>query len=530
MPAKICDKRFLLLFLLGTFLSLYAQSQVPLLSSNSKGLPTIYLDFDGEYVDATSWNWAGPIDAKAASVSSVGIEQIFHAVAEDYSIFNVTVTTDPVVYAAAPPQKRIRVIVTSTSDWYGPVAGTAFTGSFTTGDETPCWVFSSLLKNNLKNISEAISHEVGHTFGLEHQSSYSQNCEKTEYYSGIGTGNTGWAPIMGVSYDKALSTWAIGSSADGCSSIQEDIAVILATPNMISLKPDDHGNSYASATNLPTAGNQISSTGLITHKDDIDFFRLQIPVSTQVILQVLPLVAQNNPFGANIDLAMAIYNSSGQLIKRYSPDTDINVSIDTNLNAGSYFVAIEGIGNNFLPDYGSLGNYVLTGSINTSLPIYQLQLLGTEIGYNHVLRWNISADESCTIVVEYSKDGQNFQRISTSSLLTGTYAWPAPIGNSYYRLSVTANETNTIRYSRIISLNRISGSDIRVSSIVRNSVEIESSLPGTYSIRDLSGREIQRGALQAGQNSISAQGMLRGLSVLTIWVRGQQLVYKLFRN
>jgi hypothetical protein len=40
---------------------------------------------------------------------------------------------------------------------------------------------------------------------LQHQSSYSKNCDLIhEYAEGKDAGETGWAPIMGVGYYKTL--------------------------------------------------------------------------------------------------------------------------------------------------------------------------------------------------------------------------------------------------------------------------------------------------------------------------------------
>jgi len=130
--------------------------QVPTLSSYPAAAATIYLDFDGQYVSGTSWNWNGDIDAQPAGFSSDAIKEIFNRVAEDYSIFQLNITTDSVAFLAAPPAQRIRIIITPTSDWYGSAGGVSFVGSFTWGDDTPAWVFNQLLGNNIKYIAEAI--------------------------------------------------------------------------------------------------------------------------------------------------------------------------------------------------------------------------------------------------------------------------------------------------------------------------------------------------------------------------------------
>ncbi len=53
----------------------------------------------------------------------------------------------------------------------------------------------SIGNGNEKYTAEAISHEVGHTLGLSHDGRITPS---EGYYAGHGSGDTGWAPIMGV--------------------------------------------------------------------------------------------------------------------------------------------------------------------------------------------------------------------------------------------------------------------------------------------------------------------------------------------
>src|SRR5688500_15992866 len=117
-------------------------AQVPKLNSFGPSQATVYLDFDGQYVNGSVWNWAGPINALPAALNATQIAEIHGRVAEDYRIFNLNITTDSAVYFAAPIKQRVRIIVTPSYEWYVPAGGVAFVGSFTWGDETPAWVFS----------------------------------------------------------------------------------------------------------------------------------------------------------------------------------------------------------------------------------------------------------------------------------------------------------------------------------------------------------------------------------------------------
>jgi len=194
----------------------------------------IFLDFDGEYVNSPYWigqNAGLPFYATPSGLSSTEIKNIVDSITFDFAQFkNINVTTDSNVYKSASIVRRQRVIITENYEWYcGPTAcagGVAFIESVKWGLDVPCFVFSKALSYRQKNIFEACSHEVGHTLGLYHQSSYSDACVfLTEYNSGFGTGSTSRAPIMGNSYAR-IGYWWIGPNSFGCTNIQNDSLVI----------------------------------------------------------------------------------------------------------------------------------------------------------------------------------------------------------------------------------------------------------------------------------------------------------------
>ncbi len=117
---------------------------------------------------------------------------IWRAVAEDFSPFNVDVTTeDPTLaggkaaleYTDGTDQSwGIRVCIGgSSNDWFGGGAGgVAYLGSFDWNSDTPAFVFSKDLGPDYpKYIWEATSHEVGHTLNLEHDGTATEG-----YYGG----------------------------------------------------------------------------------------------------------------------------------------------------------------------------------------------------------------------------------------------------------------------------------------------------------------------------------------------------------
>lgn len=191
----------------------------------------IFLDFDGHTVINQYWNGGVPFYATPSGLSTVEINNIVDSVRKDFSQFTpIAITTDSNVYKSASIVRRQRVIITENFEFYcGPTAcagGVAYIGSFTWGGDVPCFVFSKALGYRQKNIFEASSHEVGHTLGLYHQSSYSDMCVfLAEYNSGFGTGSTSRAPIMGNSYSRT-GYWWVGPTSLTCTSIQNDSLII----------------------------------------------------------------------------------------------------------------------------------------------------------------------------------------------------------------------------------------------------------------------------------------------------------------
>jgi len=307
----------------------------------------ILLDFDGHVVSGTAWNSSGSFTCAPANLSGENITEVFNRVVNDFSPFNVTVTTSDSVYNAANIWKRTRVIITETYEWYGMAGGTSFIGSFTWGDNTPCFVFSSLLNYEVKKITEAVSHEAGHTMGLLHQELYDVNCTNIANYNpGQGSGENGWAPIMGIGYYQNTTLWHDGPTVYGCTAYQNETALISSAVG--GFKADDYSNTTANAPILTS-----SLQGLINSSADIDFFYLNS--NSQKTISALPYSVGPNNAGANVNLVLKVYDGTGTLISVVDdPET---LGAITTLGPGQYYLCVSTIANQFAGGYGMLGQY-----------------------------------------------------------------------------------------------------------------------------------------------------------------------------
>lgn len=499
------------LMILTFFSTLTTTAQVPVYSSHPSAAAVIFLDFDGHTVSGTSWNYAGPIICNPTALDNSQITTVFNRVAEDYRPFDINVTTDSTKFLAAPATKRMRVLLTTSHSWYGNGAGgVAFVGSFIWGDDTPCFIFTALLNNNVKNIAEAASHEAGHTLGLYHQSTYDANCVKTSDYNyGVGSGEIGWAPIMGVGYYRNLTSWYNGPNSFGCTNYQTDMTII-TTANNIGFRPDDYAGSFAQATNVAFVSNQFNLTGMIGQNNDQDMIRFTQPEFGRFQLSAIPYNVGTGNSGSNLDLQVSLYNNSQTLLNVYNPGTLLSSVIDTILNPGNYYLRIEGRGNIYAPDYSSLGSYAVQGNftLNTTLPLRRLELNGELVNDKHKLSWLIDADEQVVEqVLEVAVDGRNFTKVTEPANAERSYIYrPSVAATAQYRLHVTFDNAHAY-YSNVVTIRKI-GSDPRpklVSNMITaTTINVTSQGVYSYFIYDLNGMTISKGQIKNGFNSITA--------------------------
>lgn len=512
-----------------------AKAQVPLFSSLPSAPAVIFLDFDGHTVEGTAWNYNGPIVCASSGLDNAKITTVYNRVAEDFRPFNINVTTDSTQFLAAPSNKRIRVMLTTTSDWYGSAGGVAFVGSFTWGDDSPCFVFTALLNYNVKNISEATSHETGHTLGLYHQSAYDANCVKTsDYHYGLGAGEIGWAPIMGVGYYQNMTLWSNGPNSFGCNSYQNDLNIITSS-NGISFRTDDHAASFAGATEIPFSSNQFTVNGIIEQNADNDMIKFTQPAFGRFQLNAIPYNVGTGNAGSNLDLQVTVYNSAQNEISVYNPGTLLSSVVDTFLNPGTYYLRIEGRGNIYAPNFASLGSYALQANFTAGnpLPLRRLELQGEIVNDKHRLNWLIDADEAVTgQVLEVSSDGGPFSPVSEPSPYLRAFQYkPFITTTAQYRLRVTF-DNGRVYYSNIVSL-RSTATVSRpklTGTIVSNQLMVSS--PGNfgYSVHDMNGRTIGTGQLRSGLNSISPFALNRGMYIIRFTDNGEQWTEKFIKQ
>lgn len=315
---------------------------VPLYDSNpTETERVIFLDFDGHQYKGIWWNQDTLLTLTPSGMSTLEMERTCRITGEDYSNLSFNVTTDSLKFHAAAPGKRMRVVITSYSQWYGNVGGVAFVKSFTWLEEVPCFVFSNLMGYSGKNSGEASSHEAGHTAGLIHQAVWNPDCTLFQTYNpgtGIPEHVDGWAPIQGVGYYQDQTTFNFGLTTASCTVPWNEFDTIKKVTGAIY-------RNKTPTTTIPLLTGTTSFDGLIINLQT-DSFKLVNVIP--VILQ-LKVTSHGN---SNISMKLA-----GVLYDRYD---SLNNSFDTTLQPGERWLEVYGDEGRYHPTrYASSGGFTL---------------------------------------------------------------------------------------------------------------------------------------------------------------------------
>jgi len=394
------------------------------LHSLSNAQLTILLDFDGATMSDNGWT-TGTIIAPAWSLDGAAnpgfndtekaaIQDIWRRVAEDYAPFNVDVTTEftseSVITRAGASDLNYgtRVLVSPISSYFGNYGGIAYVSVFDdVGDYyKPALVFPEMLSNSAKNIAEAASHEAGHNLGLRHDGT-----PTLEYYAGSGSGETGWAPIMGNGYGKNLTQWSRGEYP-GANNSEDDLAIVAG---YLAYRPDDAGDTTATAGVLPVAST-ISTAGVIDGPGDLDVYRFSAGAgSTSIAVNPAAL-------GPDLDVYAEILRPDGSLVAASNPDTLLSASFSSVLPAGTYYLTVRGTGRltpldaGGYSNYASIGQYTVTGTVPFGVPV----TTATPTPANAFTAW-ASSDVTISLVATEPISGVAWTRYSINGAAAVTY-------------------------------------------------------------------------------------------------------------
>ncbi|MCR6656986.1 MAG: putative Ig domain-containing protein [Opitutus sp.] len=363
-------------------------SKPPLYHSRPGAKNVLYLNFSGATLKKTGWNEiagvktltaiAFSLDADIKNFSDAeqkAIHSVWERVAEDFSPFDIDVTTE------APKKitkRTAQVLITSSVMTNGAsmplsddAAGLSFLDTFGESGApayyTPALVFHDQVNSLAEHITEAVSHEAGHLFGLSHDGTIYK-----EYYAGHAAGMSWWAPIMGVGYYGDRTQWSQGEYYQA-NNFQDDLAIIAAHTGWAK---DEAGNG-ANTANIKAAkaDGKMEVKGVLSTEDDSDWYAFSTG-KTRVTFTASPHIGSDWARWANGDVRLELLDRNGKVLAKDDPTDSTDATLIRSVEAGMYFIRVSSSGtgtplayppSGYTP-YGSVGQYRLSSNILSGAP------------------------------------------------------------------------------------------------------------------------------------------------------------------
>jgi hypothetical protein len=420
---------------------------VPGYSSMPGATNVLYLNFGGDYV--SSWLGYSPgtipaydIDGNPSAFSAqelTNIYKIWQIVAEDYSLFNVNVTTVDPRTVSGFSGRVSQIDIGGNGSWTGGTyGGIAQVGGFSSSSVTnPVrgFVFPANLGNgNVWYTAQATAHESGHNMSLWHQSAWSGTTKTAEYQSGPGDGT---APIMGNSYSRSRGMWWYGLSSQGSgSTYQNDLATV---SSVLGYRTDEAGGTAGTSAPLTVSGNSVSASGVITTMTDVDVWSFTTDAGS--VSFTVSAIQWDASHYSNLTPKIQLLDSGGGVVAGWQDPNTWTVSWSGSLAAGSYRLVVTSHGiystSQTSTNYGfNVGSYNISGTVATpaNFVAAPTNLTATAVSGNQInLAWTDNATNETSYSIERSTDGVTWGALTTlGANSTASSDTTVVAGTTYY--------------------------------------------------------------------------------------------------
>lgn len=382
----------------------YTKEGVPIFHSFPGSNYVIYLNFIGGPLTGRAWNniYGNPNYSTQPYVPLAynpnrtpgfppavqnAIAGIWARVAEDYSPWQVDVTTER---PASFDGSKLEALITSRntadgkpmpSSTSGGIAYVDIFGRNYTQQYSPALIYYDNLSNgNESAVAEAVSHEIGHNFGLSHNGIIGGS----NYWKGVGSGEISWGCIMGGAYFINVVKFCKGDYPNA-NNKEDQLAII---SRQIPYRILSGGNSIETATPLSIINGKFKYSGILEQQTSSNFFSLN-SVTGKIQIDAKTLRRNVDTLGNNLCLGVKLFNSTGALIASNENAQTCSAGFLTNtLPLGDYFIQVYAIGNpaTSIPIYGSVGQYDLSGGADSNaislLPTFTTLALNSKITFD----------------------------------------------------------------------------------------------------------------------------------------------------
>lgn len=283
--------------------------------------------------------------------------RVWQSVSDQFSMYNLNVTTNKAVYDAAKASNVLRTGVINFINQDG--RSFAPLGSFGTTSAGTLYRNPSSGFDYGYGIGMTAAHEIGHQVGLSHDGGGTGG----EYFEGIAAFQ--WGPIMGNywmggSWANQLFTWSRGEY-NTASNKEDDFAVI--SSENIPFMADDNPSGKPLVLRAGGEIHPSDNFGQIERNTDTDEFTFTLTANGTLDLKIDPI-----EYLRMLDVDASIVNSAGTVVARSNLSVNRSAEFKSlSLPAGSYRVVIqggaEGTPQNGFSKYSSLGWYAMQGKL-----------------------------------------------------------------------------------------------------------------------------------------------------------------------
>ena len=281
---------------------------------------------------------------------------LWQSQAAAFSAFQINVTTDPAVYAAAG-------VTNSGTSKFINQGGRSACGMNSFGTTSACNLYLDGAGNGY-SMGRTTVHETGHQMGLDHD----RGSPGGEYFNGLPS--FAWVPIMGNYWPgdswgaEALYQWSKGEYSSATNK-EDDLKII---SGKVQFKPDD----FPGTAPLKVEGTKVSgqlNRGRIGPNDE-DVFSFRVATAGRANLKVSRIEFMG---GAMLDIDAKILDAAGKVVVQNNKPKARGATLDAPVTPGDYTLVIkggaEGAPENGFSSYSSIGFYSIEGDISGGVAV-----------------------------------------------------------------------------------------------------------------------------------------------------------------